>query len=43
MALTFALKCEEAGFFSIMRTASDTLGAFILQFLVFGLVPDWFR
>lgn len=43
MTLTLALKCEDAGPFSIVRTASDTLTAFILQFLIFDLVPDLFR
>jgi drug/metabolite transporter (DMT)-like permease len=43
MAFTLALKCDDCSEFAIVRTASDTLSAFILQFLVFYLVPDIFR
>lgn len=43
MSLTWALKCEKAGPFAVVRTSSDTLFAFLLQFLIFSVIPDMYR
>jgi drug/metabolite transporter (DMT)-like permease len=42
LCLALALKCEQAGPFAILST-SDSIFAFLLQFFVFGIVPDEFR
>lgn len=42
VTMTLALQCEQAGSVAVVRTC-DCLFAFLLQFLLFGTVPDWFR
>ena len=43
MFLTLALKCEQAASFTVLRNSSDTIFAFLLQFIFLGVVPDLYR
>lgn len=43
MSLTWSLKLQKAGPFAVLRTGSDILFSFLLQFLVLSVIPDLYR